>query len=376
MQWTPRMAGPALSRRGSLQVASDGFAWLPMNREAIIEVSDPESLPERPLVSIYMAAYNHGRYIDQAIEGVLQQRTEFPIELVIGEDCSNDDTRAIALEYQRRHPEVIRVLTGPRNIGAIANGNRCIPLCRGEFFAYCEGDDYWHHPDKLRLQVQALRKHTNAHLVHTDYDRLVGNRVMRNANERQRVVPAQGDGAFLSLLYGMSVTTATSLYRKQIIDELRASGLASPDWPFGDYPKALFAAMRGPVIYLPISTASYRQVAGSAMNQGRLKSLRMQEAGLACREVFMHAAGIPDETRRDVREHTHRILRANALLLGDRVGYAAEERWLAANGQPGRNPPDRVASVLLSFPLMLRIYRTLLNTRGRIKRFLSFERMP
>jgi hypothetical protein len=347
-----------------------------MKNDSIIEVSVPELLPERPLVSIYMATYNHGLYVAQAIEGVLRQRAEFPIELVIGEDGSDDDTRAIVLKYQQRHPEVIRIITGPRNIGAIANGNRCIPLCRGEFFAYCEGDDYWHHPDKLQLQVQALRQNPAAHLVHTDYDRLVGNRVLRNANARQRAVPAQGDQAIISLLYGMSVTTATSLYRKRIIDELRDSGLSSPDWPFGDYPKALYAAMRGPVIYLPISTATYRQVEGSAMNQGRLRSLRMQEAGLACREVFMQAAGVPEEIRRDVRAHAHRILRAHALLLGDRAGYAAEERWLAANGQSGRRPSHGVASVILSFPLLLRTYRTLLNTRGRIKRFLSFERMP
>ena len=69
------------------------------------EISDPKMMREKPIVSIKMLAFNHESYISQAIEGVLMQEVNFPIELVIGEDCSTDKTREIVLAYQRKRPD-------------------------------------------------------------------------------------------------------------------------------------------------------------------------------------------------------------------------------------------------------------------------------
>ncbi len=112
-----------------------------------------------------MLAYEHADFLRQAIEGVLLQKTEFAFELIIAEDCSSDDTRAIALEYQRLYPGVIRVLYSAVNIGASANSYRALRHCRGEYVAYCEGDDFWHSPDKLQRQVEILDAHPKVGLV-------------------------------------------------------------------------------------------------------------------------------------------------------------------------------------------------------------------
>jgi glycosyltransferase involved in cell wall biosynthesis len=58
-----------------------------------------------------MVAYNHGPFLAQAIEGVLAQKTDFAIELLVGEDCSKDDTREVALRYQRKHPQLVRLIS-------------------------------------------------------------------------------------------------------------------------------------------------------------------------------------------------------------------------------------------------------------------------
>jgi glycosyltransferase involved in cell wall biosynthesis len=101
---------------------------------------------------------------------VLMQKTDFPIELVIGEDCSTDRTREIVLEYQKSHPETIRVITSTRNVGPSANELRTDRACRGKYIAYCEGDDYWHHPLKLQAQVDYLGSHPEVGLVHSGAD--------------------------------------------------------------------------------------------------------------------------------------------------------------------------------------------------------------
>ncbi len=129
------------------------------------EISDPAVLSKTPLVSIKMITYNHEQYIAQAIEGVLLQETEFPIELVIGEDCSTDRTREIILEYQKQHPDVIRVITSEHNVGMKRNNWRTIGACRGAYMAFCEGDDYWTDRNKLQKQVEWLEANRDCSAV-------------------------------------------------------------------------------------------------------------------------------------------------------------------------------------------------------------------
>ena len=85
-----------------------------------------------PLVSVKMITYNHAPFIAQAIEGVLQQKTNFPFELIIGEDCSTDGTREIVFEYQKKYPDIIRVITSDKNVGAKKNGIRTMKAVSGE----------------------------------------------------------------------------------------------------------------------------------------------------------------------------------------------------------------------------------------------------
>lgn len=125
-----------------------------------IETSDAEKLCKNPVVSVNMITYNHEPYIRQAIEGVMMQKTDFEFELVIGEDCSQDKTREICFEYQKKYPDKIRVLWWHENVSKLGgNLNRVMAHCRGEFIALCEGDDYWIDPLKLQKQVDVMRKY-------------------------------------------------------------------------------------------------------------------------------------------------------------------------------------------------------------------------
>ena len=120
----------------------------------------------KPLVSINTITYNHAPYIRQCIEGVLMQKTTFPFELLIGEDCSTDGTRGIVLEYAQKYPEIIRMITSEFNVGAAENIKRTNNACRGEFVAFCEGDDCWIDPLKLQKQYEALNKFQAVMVTH------------------------------------------------------------------------------------------------------------------------------------------------------------------------------------------------------------------
>ena len=111
-----------------------------------------------PLVSICCATYNHEKYLAQALESFLMQKVNFPIEIVVGEDCSTDGTPQIVREYAERFPGLVKVITSDANVGAVPNALGIWAAARGKYIALCEGDDYWTDPQKLQKQVDFLEQ--------------------------------------------------------------------------------------------------------------------------------------------------------------------------------------------------------------------------
>jgi glycosyltransferase involved in cell wall biosynthesis len=345
------------------------------NDTATIETADWSKLPADPLVSVYMLTYKHEKFIAEAIEGVIAQQCDFPIELIIGEDCSPDRTGAIVLDYQRRYPHLIRVLTSTKNVGARANAKRCQTTTRGKYVAICEGDDYWHHPRKLQMQTEALMRNSTATLVHTDFDRRIGDRILRNWNHRTgKSDLAQGE-AFEALLRRMSVVTATAMYKRDILADYLYAGPDDSSWPFGDYPLALFAALHGPVVYLAISTATYRHVAGSVMNGGARSLLALQRAGLECRERFMSMHPCSSDVQREIRRISHNAIMRQALLCGDKLVYLEERRQLSLLAGTPNTIEYGAALALINIPMLRKIYLGLLRFWHQFKFFVRSSRV-
>jgi len=109
-----------------------------------------------PLVSVSITAFNSEKWLSRALDSVLLQRTDFPIEIVIGDDCSADGTIAIARSYRERNPTLIRVLERSENLGMQRNFYDTFEQCRGKYIAWLDADDYWTGPEKLAIQAQLM----------------------------------------------------------------------------------------------------------------------------------------------------------------------------------------------------------------------------
>lgn len=112
-----------------------------------------------PVVSICCITYNHEKYIEEAIDSFLMQETDFPFEIVIGEDCSIDNTAKIVKIYSNKYPNIIKATIRTQNAGGMGKNNFIETLfkCKGEYIAMCEGDDYWTDSTKLQKQVDFLK---------------------------------------------------------------------------------------------------------------------------------------------------------------------------------------------------------------------------
>lgn len=113
----------------------------------------------QPLVTVLITTYNQERYIGKAIDSVLAQKTDFPFEVYISEDCGTDGTRAILQDYAARFPDIIRLNLREQNAGISRNWYEGLCAARGQYVCTLEGDDWWRDDHKLQKQVDFLRAH-------------------------------------------------------------------------------------------------------------------------------------------------------------------------------------------------------------------------
>jgi glycosyltransferase involved in cell wall biosynthesis len=111
-----------------------------------------------PLVSIMVITYNQEQFISDAIESFIEQKCKFPFEIVIGDDCSADNTQNIIREYSSKYPTLIKPILNPVNLGPLPNAINVLEHCTGKYIALCEGDDFWIDPLKLQKQVDFLEQ--------------------------------------------------------------------------------------------------------------------------------------------------------------------------------------------------------------------------
>lgn len=262
----------------------------PMNIPCI-ETSDAEKLCKHPVVSVHMITYNHEPYIRQAIEGVMMQKTDFEFELVIGEDCSRDKTREICFEYQRKYPDKIRVLWWHENVSKLGgNGRRNRAHCRGEFIAFCEGDDYWVDDHKLQKQVAVFREYAGVGLCFGAADSfnestgvlVQGEAISENLcimpgaefNARRGCAGDHGPARFND----NQIRTMTVMCRSDMLRGISISNKDIVSWRLyvGDFLLWMLIASVSDVAFMPDKVAIYR------IHPGGITSRKAQFVALDC----------------------------------------------------------------------------------------------
>lgn len=124
---------------------------------------------QQPLVSVGMLVYNHGKYLEKAIESILMQEVNFRYEIVIADDYSTDNSRDIIMKYYKKYPEIIKPILQERNVGMRLNSDTLRHNCIGKYRATLEGDDFWITTDKLQKQVSFLENNQDYIAIGADF---------------------------------------------------------------------------------------------------------------------------------------------------------------------------------------------------------------
>ena len=175
-----------------------------------------------PVLSVCCITYNHEKYINEAIDSFLMQETDFPFEIVIGEDCSTDNTRKIVEKYKEMYPNIIKLIVSENNVGMQANGQRTMDACKGEYIAACEGDDYWMDAEKLQIQKDFLESNPEYIICYTDVEAFNENGIIQDY-----IGGATKDLTADELKKATPINTLTTMYRNIMKDKFSAEFKAS-----------------------------------------------------------------------------------------------------------------------------------------------------
>lgn len=213
---------------------------------------------DNPLVSVICITYNHEKYIKDAIDSFLSQRTNFDYEIIIHDDASTDNTADIIRQYEKKYPNKIHGIYQKKNQFSqkkkIVN-DYAYPRCKGKYIALCEGDDYWIDTNKLQIQVDFMESHSECMML--AHDAIC---IDYMADKVYPMHPYYED-KYLSedeviIQYHGDVPTASTMYRKEaaVLKDFFA------ECRLGDYAYELHAITKGRIYYSSRIMSVYRSM--------------------------------------------------------------------------------------------------------------------
>ena len=225
------------------------------------------------MISVVVVTYNQAATIGRTLDSILMQQCHVPFEIVIGEDCSTDDTRAICQAYAEKHPDIIRLICNERNKGLVDNYFDCLLACRGKYIADCAGDDFWIDPQKLEKEVTVMENHPEVTMVITNWQYYNEHtRKTTPSQQRQHAPITPGKDLLQAIITQQSMSVfhlCTALYRTDVFrkayeedtDLFRNKTYVSEDMQI-----AISMALHGDIAYLPDVTLNYSLGSGSISN--------------------------------------------------------------------------------------------------------------
>lgn len=209
-------------------------------------------------VSIYCLVYNHGKYLRDALEGFVNQITDFDYEVIVHDDASTDNSSEIIMEYARKYPTIIKPIIQKENQyskGVRILDEYVLPRLTGDYIAICEGDDYWTDRDKLQVQADFLD-------LHLEYSGCVHNTIRKDLwhNKEAVMYPIVGDHDlnFESLIQDGGACYHTSSLMYRCMYALERPEFFNKAVGYSDYPLAIYLVTSGKVRFIDRVMSTYR----------------------------------------------------------------------------------------------------------------------
>ncbi|MFK7845723.1 MAG: sulfotransferase [Rhodothermales bacterium] len=307
-----------------------------------------------PGISIVAFSYNFGRYISECLESLVSQ-TLRPLEIIVCDDCSTDDSWSHIQRFKNQYPDLFRIFRHDVNIGHVKNGIFGKEQVQGNLFTVIDCDDRWH-PDKLKLEWQALANNPRARTAYSGVTLIneQGEKIGSWMDPRG-IAPPSGD-VFIQAFAKRFFPNTPSLFRNQLIytnvlKEINYKEF-NQELIHADWNLKLNLASRYEVVYSGKPLVDYRQH-GTSIH--RTQSNKLYESA-----KYVISKNLPLLRSRSVNEIEFVLSGINALMvrLATREGkpvisYTKENlnpSSIIVNSVPGESDTRLLESLLSMMP--------------------------
>lgn len=233
-------------------------------------------------LSVCIITYNQEKYLPQALDSILNQEHNYSYEIIVGEDCSTDNTRKVLEDYATKYPDIIKPIYNNHNLGLLKNYYNVLSHCNGKYIMECAGDDYWL-PGKVQKQISFMEQNNYVGLCYgkkIDY--------IQKCNKKIKT-SCKGFTEYSDLIQYNSIPAASVCIRnellKKYINEVRP---LDKDWKMEDYPMWLWFSMNSKIVYMDNRFIVYRVLENSISHQIDIeKQLSYQKSVINIRNYYL-----------------------------------------------------------------------------------------
>lgn len=206
---------------------------------------------DHPLVSVLVPTYQQEKFIEECLRSVIQQKINFDIEILVGDDCSPDKTAAVIENIAKLDNRIV-LHQWPQNEGGLKNIDKLLERAKGKYIAILEGDDFWLDPEHLAKSVGYLEQHPSCIFTAANYLHLIDSLLVQKQKLSTKVIRPLH---FWHLSLGNFIQMGTLIYRRLFYPRVPSCFI---DLPLGDYPLIISLLNNGSGVYLNHTAMAYR----------------------------------------------------------------------------------------------------------------------
>jgi glycosyltransferase involved in cell wall biosynthesis len=216
------------------------------------------------LLSVLVITYNQEEYIAQTLVSILEQVHSYSYEIVIGDDCSKDNTRNIIEKYRGLYPTIIKPIYNDSNLGLIKNYYNVLKYCRGKYIMQCAGDDWWL-PNKVSTQVHFMEQNPSVGLC-------FGRVKIFSNNSFSEYVTDSKEVSFSELIKNNTIPALTVCMRNDtLVKYIEDVDPLSKNWIMEDYPIWLWHSKKSKIEFIDQFFGVYRVLTNSLSHSNNIE---------------------------------------------------------------------------------------------------------
>tara|TARA_R110002072_G_scaffold287511_1_gene453279 strand:- start:21 stop:950 length:930 start_codon:yes stop_codon:yes gene_type:complete len=229
-----------------------------------------------PVLSVHLITYNNEKHIEETLQSILRQKVNFDYEIVVGDDCSTDNTLHIINKYKEKHSEIFNVKKNEKQLGILGNFKATLDRCQGQYVFDIAGDDLFKTEDALQKMVDILQSDTNLGFVDSGFDKYIEDTMKTKHYSNSKLIESDKAAYKNSILIGDFTPIGICFNREKLYQHVDFETYIKMNVGIEDYPILVDLIMNTSVKTIQESLHIYRVHRKSYSHTKKMKDLSFQ----------------------------------------------------------------------------------------------------